>query len=206
MSPSYLVFMAIAGVLAAVALLTDSIPVLIGAMIVAPAYPPLALVSLALAAGQPRVALRGLGCAASGIVLAVACAIATTWFLNVTEILPDTSNLVHKSLIEERVRPGWYSAVAAAAAGIAGMIGTIKNKTDTLIGTVASLALVPAGGAAGIALISGDPIRAFGGLVLLLINVGLIIAMGLLVVVVAGRHYMTQEDTIASADEHRRAS
>ena len=40
---SYLVLMAVAGVLAAVARLTNSVPVLIGAMIVAPALSPVRL-------------------------------------------------------------------------------------------------------------------------------------------------------------------
>ena len=45
---TYVVFMVAAGVLSAVALLTSSVPVLIGAMVVAPALAPLALVAFAL--------------------------------------------------------------------------------------------------------------------------------------------------------------
>ena len=44
LTSSYLVFMAMAGILAAVALLTNSIPILIGSMVIAPALPPLGLV------------------------------------------------------------------------------------------------------------------------------------------------------------------
>jgi len=46
LSSTYLVFMALAGVLAGVALLSNSIPILIGSMIIAPALPPVALVAL----------------------------------------------------------------------------------------------------------------------------------------------------------------
>ena len=63
LSASYLVFMATAGVLAAVALLTNSVPVLVGSMVVAPALAPLALISFALVGRKPRLALRGLGVA-----------------------------------------------------------------------------------------------------------------------------------------------
>lgn len=45
-------------------MLTNSVPVLIGAMIVAPVFLPLALVTFALVAGHWRLALRGLGTAA----------------------------------------------------------------------------------------------------------------------------------------------
>lgn len=179
LSASYLVLMATAGVLAAVALLTNSVPVLIGAMIVAPAFGPLALVAFALAGGKRRLALRGVGVAAAGILVSTVFAMLTTWFMNVTGVLPGEANLLDKPLLEERVNPGWWSVAAAMAAGIAGTLALNENKTDTVIGTVAALALVPAAGAAGIAFMSQDPVRGLGGLALLGINVGLIILMGL---------------------------
>lgn len=191
LTASYVVFMCTSGVLASVAMLTNSVPVLIGAMVVAPAFPPLALVAFAVVAGQWRLALRGLGTAWLGIALAVGFTLLTTWALNWTGVLAENANLLDNPLLEERVRPGWYSIVAAFAAGITGTVATLEDKLDTMVGTVAALALVPAGSAAGIALLSADPLRALGGLVLLLINVGLIIACGILVLVVAGRRYET---------------
>lgn len=86
--------------------------------------------------------------------------------------------------IEERVKPGWYSVIAAMAAGISGSIALIKQKTDTLVGVVAALALVPAIAAAGIAFLSKSPKMGFGGLFLLGINVGFIILSGFLTVVI----------------------
>ena len=108
----------------------------------------------------------------------------TTWLLNITHVIPEETNLINKTLLEERVKPGWYSVVAAMAAGIAGAIALIKQKTDTLVGVVAALALVPAIAAAGIAFLSKNPIMGFGGLFLLAINVGFIIISGVLTVIV----------------------
>jgi uncharacterized hydrophobic protein (TIGR00271 family) len=181
LTPSYLVFMAMSGVLAGVALLTNSVPVLVGSMVIAPALAPLALVAFALVAGQPRLALRGLGVGLFGILVATLFAMLTTWVMHVTNVIPPGTRLVSKPLLEERVRPGWYSVAAAFAAGIAGTIALAKQKTDTLVGTVAALALVPAGAAAGIAFMSREPLRGLGGLLLLGINVTLIVAMGLIV-------------------------
>lgn len=180
LSATYLVLMATAGILAAVALLTNSVPILIGAMIVAPAFGPLALVAFGLAGGSGRLALRGLSVAAVGLVIATAFAMLTTWLMNITGVFPPEANLLNKPLLEERVSPGWWSVVAAAAAGVAGTLALNDNKTDIMIGTVAALALVPAAGAAGIAFMSQDPIRGFGGLALLGINVGLVILMGVI--------------------------
>ena len=179
-SASYLVFMATSGVLAAVALLTSSVPILVGSMVIAPALPPLALIAFALVGRQPRLALRGLGIALAGIALATVCAVLTTWILNITGVLPPHTNLLEKPLLDERVRPGWYSVVAALAAGVAGTTALAKEKTDTMVGVVAALALVPAASAAGIALLSRDPSRAWGGVGLLAINMGLIVVTGVL--------------------------
>jgi uncharacterized hydrophobic protein (TIGR00271 family) len=184
LSGSYLVLMAAAGVLAAVALLTNSVPILIGAMVVAPALGPVALVAFATAGGKARLALRGLGVAAVGILLATGFAMLTTWIMNLTNVIPPDTNLLNKHLLEERVSPGWWSVAAALAAGIAGTLALAQVKTDTIVGTVAALALVPAAAAAGIAFMSHDPSRGAGGLVLLGINVGLIIVTGILTLLI----------------------
>ena len=104
--------------------------------------------------------------------------------MNATNVIPAETNLLNKPMLEERVNPGWWAVAAAIAAGIAGTVALTKSKTDTLVGTVAALALVPAGAAAGIAFLSKDPARGVGGLLLLGVNVGLIIAMGILALAV----------------------
>lgn len=183
----HMTLMALAGILAAVGLLTNSVPVLIGAMLVAPAFAPLALLALAIVLGRWPLAVHSLKVSVVGLIVAVASAILTTAFVNALGIIPVEANLVQRELLEERVRPGWYSMAAALAAGSAGMLAEIRNKTDTLVGTVASVALVPAGGAAGIAFLSGDAARAAGGLILLAINVILIVVTGMMVLLAIGR-------------------
>jgi uncharacterized hydrophobic protein (TIGR00271 family) len=177
--------MGTSGVLAAVALLANSVPVLMGAMIVAPALPPLALVAIAIVAGEARLALRGIALGVLGLSVAFAMSMLTTWLFNATGVLEQDANLLHRPLLEERVRPGWYSAAAGLAAGVAGGIATLKRKVDTLIGTVASVALVPAGTAGAIAFMAGDASRAWGGFVTLHVNAGLIVGMTMLVVTIA---------------------
>ncbi len=184
LTSSYLVFMAMSGVLAAVALLTNSVPILIGSMVIAPALPPLGLVSLALVVKKPKLAIQGLKTAFLGLAIAMIFAMFTTWLLNLTNVIPEETNLINKTLLEERVKPGWYSVVAAIAAGISGSIALVKQKTDTLVGVVAALALVPAIAAAGIAFLSKNPIMGFGGLFLLAINVGFIILSGVFTIII----------------------
>lgn len=184
LKPSYFVLMTMAGVLSAVALLTNSVPILIGSMVVAPALPPFALIAFALVSRQLPLARRGLWTGLLGLIAALVAATFTTWLLDITGVIPKETHLLEKPLLEERVRWGWYSAIAGLAAGIAGTLALIDQKVDTLVGVVASLALVPVVGAIGIALLSSDASRSFGGLVLLSINVVLIVVAGVLTLLV----------------------
>lgn len=187
-SGSYLLYMASSGVLAAVALLSSSVPVLIGAMIIAPLMPPLALVPFALVAGKPSEAIRGMRVALVGLALAFVAAWMITAVMDVLGVIPAEVVLLDKPLLQERLRPGWWSMAAAVAAGLAGTVAQAHAKTDTIIGTVASLALVPAVGATALALFAGAWRPALGGALLLVLNVGLIVAMGIVAVLaVAGR-------------------
>ena len=177
-SASYILLMATSGILSAVALLTNSIPVLIGSMVIAPAFPPLALVSFAAVDRKFRLAIGGLVTAVLGLAVSMSAALVVTWLLTTTHILPAEAELLDKTLLQERVSPGWYSVVTAVAAGIAGTVALAERKTDTLVGVVAALALVPAGVAGAIAFLSDDPIRGWGGIALLGINVSLIVISG----------------------------
>ncbi|MGD1898588.1 MAG: DUF389 domain-containing protein [Phormidesmis sp.] len=177
-SVAYIVLMATSGILSAVALLTNSIPVLIGSMVIAPALPPLALISFAIVNRERKLVIEGVVSAGLGLGVAIAAALTVTWLLNITHVLPEEANLLDRTLLQERVSPGWYSVVTAIAAGIAGMVAITERKTDTLVGVVAALALVPAGVAGAIAFLSHDPIRGWGGMALLAINVVLIVVSG----------------------------
>lgn len=181
---SYSVFMAMGGVLAAIAILTDSVPILIGAMVIAPALPPLDLVAIAIVSGKLHLAQRGLVTGLTGLMLSTVFAMLTTWFMNVTSVLSPEVDVVNKWLLEERVQSGGYSVAAALAAGIAGSIALTKQQPDRLVGVVAALALVPSAAAAGISLMYGDLSRCLGGLKLLGINISCIIISGVITLMI----------------------
>lgn len=176
---SYLTLMISSGVLAAVGLLTNSVPLLIGSMVVAPLLAPLELVSIATVQRRRTLMVRGVVVTTIGIVVATLGAMGVTVLFNATGVLPAEANLIEKPLLEERVRPGWYSVAAAVAAGVAGSLATVQDRTDTLVGAVAALALVPAAAAGGIALLSRSPTMAVGGLLLFTINAVLIVLTGI---------------------------
>ncbi|MGY1836306.1 DUF389 domain-containing protein [Blastococcus sp. SYSU DS0510] len=188
LSATYLLYMATAGVLASVALLSGSVPILIGSMIVAPLMPALALIPFALVARRRGEAARGLSVALVGLALAFATAWSTTAVMGALGVIASDAALLTQPLLQERVHPGWWSMAAAVAAGLAGTTAQAREKTDTLIGTVAALALVPAVGASAVAAYVGATAPVLGGLLLLGMNVGLIVGMGIIALLVsAGR-------------------
>lgn len=184
MTPSYFTLMATSGILAAVAFLADSVPLLVGAMIISPVFAPMALIAFALVGRQYRQSASGLAALLSGPGLATACAMFTTWLLDAAGVIPSEPHMFDKELLKERVTVGWYSAVAAFAAGVAGAIAMSKDKRDTLVGVVAALALVPAAVASGVALTYGSSAMAMEGLALLCINVTVAIVTNILTVVI----------------------
>ncbi len=171
--------MAASGVLAAVAFLVNSIPILIGSMVIAPVMPPMILVSIGLATGNLKSVLKGIWITFTGLFLATLSAVITTWLLSITGINPE--NMEIPQILLERVTPGWYTVIAALAAAVAGALAVSHRKQDTVVGVVASIALVPTVAGAGIAAALGSWSNVWGGLIMLGINIGIIIAVGWLV-------------------------
>lgn len=190
---SYLTNMACSGVLTTIAFLTNSIPVLIGAMVVAPVLTPLQLISFGLASGHLKLALKGIYLSLFGLLLASTFAALTAVSINYFDVLEASSNLLEKPLLEERTRPGIYSVLVGISAGVAGCLAMAKQKIDALVGVVSSVALVPALGAASIALISGDVPRMIGALTLFLINYLTIVGSSILVLALLGKQISKEE-------------
>jgi len=60
LTPSYLMLMAMSGILTAISFLNNSIPILLGAIIIAPILPPLELIGFAIAGKKINLPLREL--------------------------------------------------------------------------------------------------------------------------------------------------
>ena len=199
LTPRYMIYMTLAGVLAGVGLLANSVPILVGSMIIAPALPPVALIAFGVVHGRASLVARGAGIAVLGLGAAAVAAVLVALLMQVTGVIPPGTELFGKPMLEERVRPGWWTLAAALAGGVVGVVALTEKKTDTLIGTVAALALVPAGAAAGIAALAADADRTLGGLLLLGTNFAMIVAMGILALAVLRREAAPLPLTISAA-------
>jgi uncharacterized hydrophobic protein (TIGR00271 family) len=139
---AYLAFMALAAIIAVAGLLTDSVVLIIGAMILGPDFGPLAGICVALATRHGRALRQSVAALAVGFALAVAVAWAFTELARATDLAPADSGT--EILTDFVSHPNRWSIVVALAAGVAGMLSLTTVKSGALVGVLISITTIPA--------------------------------------------------------------
>lgn len=173
MTPPKLLVMFLSGVFAAVGLYTGALHVIIGAMLVAPAYEPLARVSLGLV-NRSRGVRGGLHDAAMAyLAIAAGAGVFTLAALLVGDPLPSSTDtyLTTDSLERYWTTITWTSVVVAAGGGIGGGLLIVLNRRVLTTGIVIALALVPSIALAVLELFDGAPSLAGQALLRWLVDV-----------------------------------
>ncbi|TIC81983.1 DUF389 domain-containing protein [Nocardioides sp. GY 10127] len=143
---NYHVFLLLAVVLAAVAVVTDSAVLVVGAMVVGPEFAAVAAVCAAVVLRRWRLVAQGLELLvisfAASVVLVTAMALLARWaglltVADVTRSHPNTNFIWH---------PDGWSLVVALVAGAAGVLALAIEKTSTMVGVFISVTTVPAAG------------------------------------------------------------
>ncbi len=160
---TFLVLSVLSGVLAAAGLLRGSAAVLVGAMVLAPLFKPIALAAVAVLLGQPSRAVRGVAWLATALAISAAAA-----YL-VALLTPDRSVT---SLIELRTGISPFDVVVALAAGLAMAYVIVKRDSMAMVGIVVAASLMPVAAALGIALALGRGDLVGGAAFTLASNVG----------------------------------
>ena len=181
LSISYLVLIIIATMIAAIGLLTDSILMVIGAMVVGPEFGPLAGVCVALVEGRHQLAARSFRALAVGFPLGIAMAALLVLGLRVTGIAPESYLPAEHQLTHLASDPNSYVVIVALLAGVVGMLALVGEKSGVLVGVLVSVTTIPAA-----AYVAVSATYAFWGetgmaLITLAINLTSIILSGVLV-------------------------
>jgi uncharacterized hydrophobic protein (TIGR00271 family) len=157
LSVSYLAFLTIATLLAAVAIVNDSAILTVGAMVLGPEFGPLAALAVAIVHGRPRVGRSAAVTLVAGFAVAIALTAlaalagrALGWFgaEALTGDRPQTGFITS---------PDRWSLVVAVLAGIAGVLSLTSAKSGALVGVFISVTTVPAAGAMALGLALGEP-------------------------------------------------
>lgn len=173
---TFLLFLIVACLLAAVGVATDSPVTVVGAMVVGPEFGPLAALAVALVQRRRRLALRALLALVVGFPVAMAItAVATFGAEAIGWLNLDLVANVHQVDFIYQVGP--VSLIVALLAGAAGMLSLVSSKSGALIGVFISVTTVPAAGFAVVAAVLGDWSVAGRSALQLMVNlVGIVIA------------------------------
>jgi len=166
----FLSLLVIATVLAAIGVITDSLITVVGAMVVGPEFGPLAALAVGLVDRRWTLVRRAAVALLVGFPVAMAVTAGAT-VLAIAAGLVDVRALDSLNRATDFIfHPGAFSLIVALLAGAVGMLSLTSGKSAALVGVFISVTTVPAAGYVAVALVSGEPQRAWGSLAQLVIN------------------------------------
>ena len=192
LSVSFLLFMALAMLIAAVGVLQDSPVLIIGAMVVGPEFGPLAGVCVAIVQSQGQMAKRSLTALAVGFPIGIAIAFLITLVYKETGIGPADYDIEDHTLTAFISNPNFFSFWVAFLAGTAGMLSLTSAKSGALIGVLISVTTIPAAANVAVAAAYGNWDESRGAATQLGVNLASIVAAGLLTLYVQRRYYLSR--------------
>jgi uncharacterized hydrophobic protein (TIGR00271 family) len=177
-SPSFFVLLAIAGLIGAVGILTNSQILIVGAMVVGPEYGAIIATALGISKGDRDAVRDGLLALAAGFSAAIVLTIAFGVAVRAADKAP--ALYLHgirpvSALIDS---PNVFSVVVAILAGIVGVVSLTQSRAGALIGMFISVTTIPAAADIGLSLAFASWHEAGGSAVQLLLNVVLLIVVG----------------------------
>jgi uncharacterized hydrophobic protein (TIGR00271 family) len=185
---SFLTFMAIAAMIAAVGILLDSPVLIIGAMVVGPEYGPLAALCVAIVRSRYGPAGQAAKTLAAGLVVAAAAALVATIVFRITGLAPDTYRIGERQLTAFISHPDGMGAAVAVLAGVVGMLSLTEARAGALIGVLVSVTTIPAASNVGVATAYGAWGEVGGAALQLAVNVAALVAAGTATLAVQARY------------------
>lgn len=181
-SATYLAFLVLATILAAIAVITDSAVLVVGAMVVGPEFASIGSACVALAFGHGRLAAQGLARLVAAFVIAIAAvallALVAGWAGLITSEMvtrprPLTGFIWH---------PDRWSFIVALVAGAAGVLAMTTAKSAAMVGVFISVTTVPAAGNLALALALWAPDEIRGSISQLVVNIAGMLVAGVITV------------------------
>ena len=175
------VFLVLAVLLAAIAVITDSSVLVIGAMVVGPEFATVAAVALGVVFGRWGLAARALRLLVLGFALAILVVAVLAVLAALTGLV--TSGMVSRPRPQTGFiwHPDRWSFIVALIAGAAGVLALSTEKANAMVGVFISVTTVPAAGNLALALGTWTESEITGSLTQLLVNLGGMLLAGAVV-------------------------
>jgi uncharacterized hydrophobic protein (TIGR00271 family) len=185
--PSFYILLVIAGLIAAVGILTNSQILVVGAMVVGPEYGPIIGAALGINNRERPLIRQCLFALIVGFLAAVLLSLIFSLCIRWTGKAPPAYLLGIRPVSSLIDKPNLFSLVVAVAAGIVGVVSLTEARASTLIGVFISVTTIPAAADIGLSSAFGQWSEAWGSAVQLLLNVTVLIAVGSIALKVQGR-------------------
>jgi uncharacterized hydrophobic protein (TIGR00271 family) len=172
----YLVFMVVAGVIAAFGVIEVNGILIVGAMAVSPDVLPVTAVCVGLVSHRYRLAWRASVTLVIGLGATCAAAAALTSGSDLLDLLPSGYTL-DESALSGLTTVNYATVGVALAAGVAGMLA-LETRASSAVGVAISITTIPAAAYFGVALAVGEMGKAWGAFAVLGVNVVMLLLAG----------------------------
>lgn len=199
---TFLAFLTIACLIAAVGVITNSAITIVGAMVVGPDFGPLAALAVALVGRRKDLAVNAARALGAGFPFAMLVTAALALLARVTGLF-HPATLTQLDQVSFIYQVGPYSAVVAVLAGAAGMLALTSDKSAALVGVFISVTTVPAAGFAAIAAIAGDWSQCGGAVLQLLVNLTGITLAAVVTLMIRRRRVFVRRGGPGASQERR---
>ena len=151
-APSFYILLAIAGLIGAVGILTNSQILIVGAMVVGPEYNAIMGVALGIDRRVRRPVLRGLLALLAGFAAAVFVTLLFGLAIRWSGHTPELYSAGVRPVSDLINNPNLFSVVVAVLAGIVGVVSLTEARASALIGVFISVTTIPAAADVGLSL------------------------------------------------------
>lgn len=170
LASTYLVFMASAGIIAGIGVLTGSAVLLVGAMAISPDLLPISATAIGVVERRWQLAIKAIRVLLIGLATGALGAFAATAVLRLFNRVPDDLRLADTTMGEALTELGPGSLIVAAVAGVAGMMA-FERPGGAAVGVAISVTTIPAAAYVGAAMAMGRDDPMWGTLAVLVANV-----------------------------------
>ena len=174
LSGSFLAFMVLAMLIAAIGILTDQLILIIGAMVVGPEFGPIAALSVAAVHRRMDLARRSFIALVVGFFVGISITFLFTVVLDFTDLIPSDFSQQGHPFTDFIANPDEFSFMVAFFAGMAGVLSLTNAKSGALVGVLISVTTIPAAANIGVAAALGDGEEWVGAIEQLALNLAAI--------------------------------
>jgi uncharacterized hydrophobic protein (TIGR00271 family) len=153
---TFIAFMVLATLLAAIGVVTDSQITIVGAMVVGPEFGPLAGLAVGLVQRRFDYVRRGIVALLVGFPAAIVATALLSLVARGTGLISSADISGAHRQTDYIYHPGWFSLITALVAGTAGMLSLTSSKSAALVGVFISVTTIPAAGNAAVGGVLGQ--------------------------------------------------